>query len=86
MIFIARLDGYKPPRYGIRSVSTMKIRQEWRVLGRTEEVLEGYAFLHDISVTRGHYVIFQNPVTLRMWPLLTGMYGILNILHMHLSG
>lgn len=34
--------------------------------------LPGYCFLHDLGITCSHYVIFQNPVSLRMLPLLLG--------------
>ena len=34
--------------------------------------LPGYCFLHDLGITSSYYVIFQNPVSLRMLPLLLG--------------
>ena len=46
--------------------------QDFVQLSVVHKDLPGYAFLHDLSVSAGRYVIFQNPVQLRMLPLLLG--------------
>ena len=42
------------------------------LVGRQEYSLPGYAFVHDISVTPEHIVLFRNPVELRQMEMLRG--------------
>ena len=46
--------------------------QELQQTSVVQITLPGYCFLHDLGITASHYVIIQNPVSLRMLPLLLG--------------
>lgn len=46
--------------------------QDCNVVTTQGYALDGYAFVHDFATTRDHYVIFNNPVSLALLPLILG--------------
>ena len=51
------------PPYIKTDLTFLEYDADWGLAARRSYRLDGFAFLHDMAVTRNYYVLFQNPVT-----------------------
>ena len=52
-------------------------------MAQQRHTLPGYAFIHDFAVCDGSYVVFRNPVSLALLPLIAGVRSCVQCISFH---